>query len=105
MKMKGERGILEKKTEARHCRQKGLGPENKCAVVPSEEVPLECGDAGFVEVLMGLYPPEVSNPGFVQWTPRDAAVILRYGGSFGPLDKGEFVQNPQPPVHRRTGSF
>ena len=89
--MKGERGILEKKTEARHHRQKGLGPENKCVVV-SEEVPSECGDSGLVEVLMGLYPPEVSNPGFVQWTPRDAAVILRYGGSFGPLDKGEFVQ-------------
>ena len=89
--MKEERGILEKKTEARHRRRKGLGPENKCAV-PSEEVPSECGYSGFVEVLMGLYPPEVSNPGFVQWTPRDAAVILRYGGSFGPLDKGEFVQ-------------
>ena len=89
--MKGERGILEKKTEARHHRRKGLGPENKCAV-PSEEVPSECGDAGFVEVLMGLYPPEVSNPGFVQGTPRDVAVILRYGRSFGPLDKGESVQ-------------
>ena len=89
--VKEERGILEKKTEARHRRRKGLGLENKCVVV-SKEVPSECGYSGFVEVLMGLYPPEVSNPGFVQWTPRDAAVILRYGGSFGPLDKGEFVQ-------------
>ena len=76
--VKEERGILEKETEARHRRRKGLGLENKCAV-PSEEVPSECGDAGFVEVLMGLYPPEVSNPGFVQGTPRDVAVILRYG--------------------------
>ena len=89
--MKEERSILEKKTEARHHRRKGLGPENKCVVV-SEEVPSECGDSGLVEVLRRLYPPEVSNPGLVQWTPRDAAVILRYGGSFGPLDKGEFVQ-------------
>ena len=89
--MKEERGILDKKTEARHRRRKGLGLENKCAVA-SEGVPSECGDTGFVEVLMGLYPHEVSNPGFVQGTPRDAAVILRYGRSFGPLDKGEFVQ-------------
>ena len=89
--MKEERGILEKKTEARRRRRKGLGSENKCAV-PSEEVPSECGDAGFVEVLMGLYPPEVSNPGFVQGIPKDAAVILRYFDSCGPLDKGESVQ-------------
>jgi hypothetical protein len=74
--MKGERGIVEKKTEVRHRRQKGLGPENKCAVV-SEEVPSEYGDSGLVEVLMGLYPPEVSNLGFVHGTPRDVAVILR----------------------------
>ena len=93
--MKGERGILEKKTEARHRRRKGLGLENKCAVA-SEEVPVsvpsECGDTGFVEVLMGLYPHGESSPGFVQGTPRDVAVILRYGRSFGPLDKGESVQ-------------
>jgi hypothetical protein len=89
--MKGERGILEKKTEARHHRRKGLGPENKCVVV-SEEVPSECGDSGLAEVLMGLYPPEVSNPGFVQGIPKDAAVILRYFDSCGPLDKGESVQ-------------
>jgi hypothetical protein len=89
--MKGERDILEKKTEVRHRRRKGLGPENKCAVVPSEEVPSECGYSGFVEVLMGLYPPEVSNPEFVQGTPRDAAMILRCFEIFGLLDKGEFV--------------
>ena len=89
--MKEERGILEKKTEARRRRRKGLGSENKCAV-PSEEVPSECGDSGLVEVLMGLYPPEVSNPGFVQGIPKDAAVILRYFDSCGPLDKGESVQ-------------
>ena len=73
--VKEERGILEKKTEARHRRRKGLGLENKCAVA-SEEVPSECGDTGFVEVLMGLYPHEVSTPGFVEGTPRDAAAIL-----------------------------
>ena len=73
--MKEERGILDKKTEARHRRRKGLGLENKCAVA-SEEVPSGCGDTGFVEVLMGLYPHEVSIPGFVKGTPRDAAVIL-----------------------------
>ena len=89
--MKEERGILEKKTEARRRRRKGLGSENKCAV-PSEEVPSECGDAGFVEVLMGLYPHEVSNPGFFQGTPRDAAVILWCWVNSGPLDKGESVQ-------------
>ena len=61
--MKEERGVLEKETEARHRRRKGLGLENKCAVA-SEEVPSECGDTGFVEVLMGLYPHEVSTPGF-----------------------------------------
>ena len=89
--MKEVRGILEKDTEVRHRRQKGLGPENKCVVV-SEEVPSECGESGLVEVLMGLCPPEVSILGFVQGTPRDVAVILRYGRSFGPLDKGESVQ-------------
>ena len=89
--MKEERGILEKKTEARRRRRKGLGSENKCAV-PSEEVPSDCGYSGFVEVLMVLYPPEVSNPEFVQGTLRDAAVILRCLESFGLLDKGEFVQ-------------
>jgi hypothetical protein len=44
-------------------------------------VPSECGDTGFVEVLMGLYPPGGSSfwssPGFVQGTPRDAAVISK----------------------------
>ena len=45
--MKGERGILEKRTEALHRRRKGLGPENKCVVV-SKEVPSECGYSGFV---------------------------------------------------------
>ena len=74
--VKEERGNLEKETEARHRRRKGLGLENKCAVV-SKEVPSECGCSGFVEVLRRLYLHEVSNPGFVQGTPRDAAVILR----------------------------
>ena len=89
--VKEERGILEKETEARHRRRKDLGPENKCADV-SEEVPSECGDTGFAEVLMRLYSPEVSSPGFVQGTPRDAVVILRCGANCGPLDKGESVQ-------------
>ena len=89
--MKEERGILEKETEVRHRRRKGLGLENKCVVV-SKEVPSECGYSGFVEVLRRLYPPEVSNPGFVQGIPKDAAVILRYFDSCGPLDKGESVQ-------------
>ena len=89
--MKEERGILEKKTEARRRRRKGLGSENKCAV-PSEEVPSECGDAGFVEVLMGLHFYEEITPGFVQGTPRDAAVSLRCFESFGPLDKEKSVQ-------------
>ena len=83
--VKVERGIAEKRTEARHRRRKGLRPKNKCAVV-LKEVPSECGNTGFVQELMGRYPHEVSNPGFVQGTPRDAAVILRWGARLGPLD-------------------
>ena len=64
--VKEERGILEKETEARHRRRKGMGLENKCAVASEEVVLSECGDTGFVEVLMGLYPHAESIPGFVQ---------------------------------------